>query len=88
MRISFLTIGLILLLPAAAGAAVKVVADVRRQSDLAYGQILADAARAGRIYSREAAASGARRHYTEFLARQVVRAGDVALVVPEVIPDP
>ena len=88
MRSSFLTIGLILLLPSLPSAAETVGADVRWQSDLAYGQILADAAKAGRIFSREQAASGAMRHYKEFVARQFVPAADLAAAVPEVISDP
>jgi len=85
MRRSFFSIGFVLLLTSPLSAADKVAADTRRQSDLAYGQILADAAKAGRFYSREQAASGARRHYTEFVARQFKPAGELTGLMPEVI---
>lgn len=88
MRSSVLTVGLILLLPSLPSAADTVGADVRLQSDLAYRQILADAAKAGRIFTRQDAASGAMRHYSEFVARQFVPAADLAVAVPEVISDP
>jgi hypothetical protein len=49
-----------------------VKASLLQQSQLAYGVILADGVPAGRLYSREATASGARRHAEEFIARQYV----------------
>lgn len=43
-----------------------------QQANLSYAAILAGGVKAGRLYSREATASGARRHAREFLARQFV----------------
>ncbi|MFN4143501.1 hypothetical protein [Aestuariivirga sp.] len=43
-----------------------------RQGTLAYSALLASAVKTGRLYSREATASGAKRHVEEFVARQFV----------------
>lgn len=63
-------------IPAAAiaGGAVKdpVTEDLAHQASLAYAGILAGGVKAGRLYTREAAASGAKRHVEEFIARQHV----------------
>jgi hypothetical protein len=63
----------------AGGLSPAVKADLYKQSNLAYGVILANAAKAGRIYPREQAVSGAHRHYAEFAARQMLPQNEVAL---------
>lgn len=50
----------------------QVKASLALQGTLAYREILAAGAKAGRFYTREATASGTRRHVEEFVARQYV----------------
>jgi hypothetical protein len=59
--------------------------ELRERSDRAYALILEGAVKAGRIYSREATASGARRHYQELRARYI-DAG-FQIVEPDVLSD-
>ena len=77
MRTTFLAITASVLVSTAAVAEPtledSVKASLLRQANLSYAELLADGVAAGRLYNREAAASGAKRHAEEFLARQYVR---------------
>jgi hypothetical protein len=78
MRTTFLiTAGAILAVsvPVSADSLDDVVkASLLRQASLSYGTLLSGGVAAGRLYSREATVSGAKRHAAEFLARQYVPA--------------
>jgi hypothetical protein len=69
-------LAVMILLPAATAAAepmeARVKASLAQQGSLTYGALLGAAVKAGRLYSREATASGAKRHVEEFVARQFV----------------
>ena len=47
-------------------------ANLAGQGNVVYTEILAEGVKAGRLYSRDAAASGAKRFIREFVARQVL----------------
>jgi hypothetical protein len=76
MRTAFIACAVVFLLSATVASAAPledlVRASLLQQASLAYGSVLRDGVAAGRLYTREATVSGAKRHAEEFVARQYV----------------